>query len=329
MPFQTVMNAQPAVGIEGDFCSANPRFSQLTNGAPIYAGPNGVTVGRFAWQNGNIYAQPFGGGRIAFIHRDQPSLLVPTGYSNWLPQSSMVVPPGLEVVGYDSCDVWARFAGGAAPGANVYASYLDGTALAAASSVNTATAWGIADPTAMSMTGSIAGTVMTITAATTGHVYPGSIVAGAGGSNGVAVITGTQVVAQITPLLSGEATGGVGRYLLNYDYGVSSVQSSTITGSIDILTITTGGTNWHIGDVLTDASGTALTAGTVITADSTNGTGLTGAGGAGTYAISPGGQGTLGNGGEGNLTGTTSVETNWFVDTYAGTNELAKISRHG
>ena len=323
------MNSMPAVGIEGDWSSANPRFSQLTIGAPVYAGSNGVTVGRFAWLNGNIYSQPFGGGRIAFIHRDQPSLIVPTSYANWLPQSSMIVPPGLEVVGYDSADVWCKFAGGATPGYNVYANYADGTAVSinGLSSPTTVTASSSAIAAAasqMSMTGSISGTMLTITAATTGLVYNGTILAGAGGSNGVAVITGTQVLAQVTPLLTGETAGGVGRYLLNYDYGVSTVQSSTITGTIGILTVTTtAASTINIGDTI---SQTGVTAGTYITANAAiggNGV-LTGAGGAGTYAVSP-----SQTGGTGTATFSTNVLTNWFVDTYAGTNELAKISRHG
>src|SRR5579871_1575639 len=94
--FQTTMNAAPAPGIEGDFASANPRFSMLTD-RPVIAGPNGLTAGRFAWVNGGVASNKFFGGRIGFVHRAQPGLLVPTGYSNWLPSASMVVPPGLEV----------------------------------------------------------------------------------------------------------------------------------------------------------------------------------------------------------------------------------------
>jgi len=324
--FQTTMYTQPARGIEGDWASANPRFTQLSGQAPIFAGANGVTVGRFAWLNGSIVSNSKAmGGRIGFVHRDQPALIVPTGYSNWLPQSTMVVPPGLEVVLYDSCDVWCAFAAGATPGQKVYASYADGTAVAAATGSPasiTASSFSVAaDSPAMSMTGYIRGRLLTITAATQGHVYPGTTIAGSGGSNGVAVITGTQVVQQVTPLLSGETQGGVGRYLLNYDYGVSEVQSSTITGVCGICTITTtSATTWGPGLTCT-ASDAAFT----ITADASDGYGLTGAGGAGTYAC----YGSDMSGNTSTLTGATDVETNWYVDTYAASGELAKISTHG
>jgi len=317
------MNAQPAIGIEGDWASANARFSQLTQEAPIFAGPNGVTVGRFAWLNGNLVQNKFGGGRLGFVHRDQPSLIVPQGFSNWLPSSTMIVPPGLEVVMFDDCDVLVRFAGGATPGQKVYANYADGTAIAAATgsaSTITASAFATVATTTLSCTGSISGNLLTVSALGAGHLYPGSILAGSGGSNGVGLITGTQVLAQVTPLLSGEATGGIGRYYLNYDYGVSTVQSSTITGNIGILTITTtAATTWGVGVTVT-ATGLAAT----ITADASNGFGLTGTGGTGTYATSPDTAASTGT-----LTGATDVETNWFVDTYAGAGELAKISQRG
>lgn len=316
MPFQTVMNAQPAIGIEGDWASANPRFTQLTGPAPIIAGPNGVTVGRFAWVNGNLVSNQFFGGCLGFVHRDQPSLIVPQGFSNWLPSSTMVVPPGLEVSLFDECDVLVRFAAGATPGQTVYVNYADGTAVAAAASsatTITASSFAIVATTSMSVTASIANGIMTVTAVGGGAVYPGSIISGTG------VITGTQVLAQITPLLTGEATGGIGRYMLNYDNGVV-VASETITGSIGILTITTtAATTWNIGDTL---SGTGVTAGTQITANVTNGTGLTGNGGTGTYAVSPSQTASTGT-----LTGATNIASKWLVDTYAGNGELAKISQ--
>src|SRR6185437_8017273 len=119
--FQTTMYAQPAPGIEGDWASANPRRSMLTQGAPVFAGANGVTVGRFAWVNGGLVSNSFFGGRLGFVNRDQPSLIVPQGFSNWLPQSTLIVPPGLEVILFDEGDVWCRFAAGASVGQTVYA----------------------------------------------------------------------------------------------------------------------------------------------------------------------------------------------------------------
>jgi len=47
--FQTVVNTQPAPGIEGDFCNKNPRFSVDAGPGGLVAGDKGVVVGRFAW----------------------------------------------------------------------------------------------------------------------------------------------------------------------------------------------------------------------------------------------------------------------------------------
>ena len=46
---QTAVSVQPAVGVSGDFCDLNPRYTLDAGAGALVAGPNGVRVGRFAW----------------------------------------------------------------------------------------------------------------------------------------------------------------------------------------------------------------------------------------------------------------------------------------
>jgi len=54
MPFQKSVGTQPAPAVAGDFASANPRLSALAGPGGFIAGPNGLVVGRFAWQSMNV-----------------------------------------------------------------------------------------------------------------------------------------------------------------------------------------------------------------------------------------------------------------------------------
>ncbi|NBW08596.1 MAG: DUF3383 domain-containing protein [Caulobacteraceae bacterium] len=136
------------------------------------------------------------------------------------------------------------------------------TALAAFDAVTTAA---IATTTTLSVTGSISGQILTVTAVGGGSVQNGAILAGTG------VTTRTQVQKQ----LSGTANG-VGTYQVSLS---QSVASTTITGSYGTMTVSAVASGaLAVGQVL---SGTGVTAGTVITAR------LTGTGGTGTYVVSP------------------------------------------
>ena len=54
MPFQSVVNVQPAPAIAGDFASANPRWNVLAGPGVLVCGAAGVTVGRFACIAGSV-----------------------------------------------------------------------------------------------------------------------------------------------------------------------------------------------------------------------------------------------------------------------------------
>lgn len=308
--FQSTVYNQPAIGVEGDWASHNPRFSMLAGVGRLIAGDAGVTVGRFAWASPDGVVSNSGGqGRIGFVQKDQPALI-----TAFLGQSSLVVPAGYDVTLYTDADVLARFASGAQIGQKVYANYADGTCYAAAT--GTPPAGGAATGTiaagTASVTGSIAsstpfntdtaGGVMTVTAVGSGTLYPGATISGTN------VVSGTTIVRQLTG-----TAGGVGTYEVSIN---QTVASTTISAAYGLFTAASGLTGtFGIGQVL---SGSGVTSGTQITALGT------GTGGLGTYIVNI--SQTVGSTA---ISGTAAVETNWFVDTYAGAGELAKISTRG
>jgi hypothetical protein len=150
MPFQTVVNANPAPGLEGGWASANVHTSMLTpgNGDPTLAtytawiaGAAGLIVGRFAFANlttGQVTnAAPAVAAnlmRVGFVHRYHPVVI--TAY---LGQAAMTLYAGQEVDICDGGDFWARFPNGGTLGQKVFASTTDGTVAGTAAAGGTVT----------------------------------------------------------------------------------------------------------------------------------------------------------------------------------------------
>jgi hypothetical protein len=308
--FQTVVNRQPALGIEGDWASSNPRSSLVAFDGALVAGVN-ILVGRFAWADGDGVVNYGGNGRLGFVQVDQPSLIPfnPAGGFAGIGQATLQVVPGNEMNLQASGDFLCRFAAGAVVNQKVYANFADGTAFAAVTGSPagaTSTTFSIAAATS-AFTASIAAGILNVSAVSSGSVVPGTVITGSGS------ISGNQVIRQ----LSG-TTSGVGLYELAEDDG-TVVGSESMTGSYGLLTL--GGTvtgTFSLGDPLTAAGSTA---GTTIWANSTNSV-LTGNGGAGTYAVSPSQAISTGT-----ITAATNVETPWFIETFAAAGELAIISK--
>lgn len=129
MPFQKSVNINIPVGIEGDFASTNPYHTLLAGDGALKAGDNGVYVGRFAWvdeTNGTVTNAEISGARFGFVRRDQYAVI-----TQYLAESTLLVPAGFGVTLYDGGDFWARFANGAVIGESVYASTTDGSVLSA------------------------------------------------------------------------------------------------------------------------------------------------------------------------------------------------------
>lgn len=312
---QTSVNDQPAPAVAGDFASSNPRWTVDFGPGGAVAGPNGAVVGRACWTsppddaNGTPASiSSFGTGPITgIVPREQQGLI-----TTYLADASMVIPKGYQLTVISNADLWVKNdgAGQALFGQKAYANFADGkftfAATGAPTGGGTSTASTIAATTS-SVTGSITGNIMTVTAVGSGTVYPGTTLSGTN------VASGTMVVSQLTPLLSGETTGGVGRYYVSIP--AQTVVSTTISGTYGLLTV--GGTvvsGFALNDVL--AATGSVVAGTTITAL------ISGTGAAGTYVVN---NNTVVSSQAINVSA-INVETKWIAQTSGLTGELVKIS---
>jgi hypothetical protein len=310
MGFQTSVSTTLAPAKEGDYASLNVANTVDAGPGGLVAGASGVTVGRFAWispvaidvANAPTIANNFGVGSVTgFVPNRQQALI-----TTYLADSGMVVPVGFPVTMHSSGDFWVKNNGStqANVGMKAYANLANGAVTFAATgsaSVATGTTSTVAAGTS-SVTGSISGNVLTVTAVSSGTLYAGTTI------SGTSVASGTQIVSQ----LSG-TTGGIGTYAVSIPN--QTVASTTISGTYGILTI--GGTvtgTFVLGGLL---SGTGTVAGTYIRAY------ITGAGGAGTYVVD---NNTVVA--SASLSATTNVETKWFATSAGGAGELVKISSH-
>ncbi len=127
--FQNTVNIQPAPAVAGDFASGNPRATMLAGAGALVTGAGGVGVGLFAWATaagvvGNAQVAGLGYG---FVHRDQQALI-----TNFLAESSNLIPQGFPVTLFRTGDFWAAFPSGAVIGQKVFASITTGACLSAA-----------------------------------------------------------------------------------------------------------------------------------------------------------------------------------------------------
>lgn len=306
--FQKQVNSQPAPAVEGDFASTNPRYSVL-------AGPNGIVAGsllivaRAAWVTPPLdgdgfpaVANSFGSGPITgILHREQQAL-----FTQYLQEVSMQVPSGFNVTLMSNADLWVKNNGTVAAqvGQKAYANFADGkfSFAATGSATSGASATGTIGAETGSWTGSITGDIMTVTGSVTGLVVPGGILSGTN------VLTGTQVLSQISG-----TTNGDGTYYVSLN---QTVPATTISETYGLFTAVSGQTGtWGIGDVLSGSGGGGVTAGTVITGFGT------GTGGLGTYYVQ-----TTQTVTSTTISSVSNVETKWIAMSFGNVGELVKIS---
>lgn len=125
MGFQTQVNLTPAIGLNGDFASGNPRASFPSPEGGLVAGTGGVTVGRFAWVGTDgVTALNTGTGKPqGFIHREQQAFI-----TTYLAESGLNVPAGQPVTLMTKGDYFATATIAAATvGQKVFAKLADGT----------------------------------------------------------------------------------------------------------------------------------------------------------------------------------------------------------
>ena len=299
--FQKQVNLTPAPAVAGDFASSNPRATVLAGPGGLVAGTGGVTVGKFAWvKPDGVTVQSYGTAAKApsgFVHREQQALI-----TNYLGESSMVIPVGLPVVLHNEGDFWAVNAGPSAlsVGDAIYATYANGDITQAAVANATATASMGATFTA---TGS--GTNLTVSAVT-GVLSIGETLSGTG------VPAGTTIVSQTSG-----TTGGAGVYVTSV---ATTASSATVTSFGNVLTVTAVASGTlDIGESIT---GTGIPSGAVL-ASQVSGT----TGGVGTYTLSVPATAYAAS------TTVTSVggvvATGWKAQSAAAVGELVKISTWG
>ena len=305
MPFQTSVSTQPAPAVAGDFANGNPRFAVPAGPGGLIAGAAGVTIGRFAWintsdedpDNAAQLVNSFGVGPVGgFVHRAQQGLI-----TQYLAETGMVIPSGFMVTLFNGGDFWVKNEGTteAVPGQVCYAAYASGAASFGSAGSASGSASSVAAST-FSVTGAIAGDILTVSAVSSGTIQPGSTISGTG------IATGTQIVSQ----LSGTA-GGIGTYAVSIPE--QTVASTTVSGTYGTLTV--GGTVTGTFGVGGTISGTGVAAGTQITALGT------GTGGAGTYIVN---NNTVVS--STSISVGTTVATKWVAMSAGAAGELVKIS---
>jgi hypothetical protein len=319
---QTQVRNQPAQGVAGDRASQNPITTFDAGPGGLVAGAAGVIVGNFAWvspptdPNGTAQiANSFGVGNTAgFVYNVTQAL-----DTIFLSGAGMVIPQGLPVALATHGDFWvvnsgsteAIPVGSSATPSKVYANLSTGAVSfgPTGSPTNSAVATGssVAAET-FSVTGSIATDVLTVTAVGSGTVYPGSTISGTG------ITTGTQISFQLTPLLAGETTGGVGRYQLSISQQ-GPVASTTVSGTYGLLTIgtLTSSAPFLVGQTI---SGSGVAAGTSITAN------VTGSGGSGGTMVVNNNTVVSST----TITSQATVETKWYAASAGITGQLVKIT---
>lgn len=316
--FQTAVNTVPAPGVAGDFCDANPRYATLAGPGALVAGALGLTVGLAAWlsysqvdgDNAPAVANNFGSGPIAgIVPRLQQGLI-----TQYLQSASMFIPAGFGVSLVSAAGMWLKNDGAAQalPGMKAYAKFVDGTFRFGATGAPTtasATLSTIAAGTAATGTGTIDGNLMTVSGVSN-TIYEGAVVSGTG------VTSNTTVVAQVLPLISGEALGGAGRYTV--DIPEQAVASTALTITPYVLDTTGGSVTGSIvdGSVIQSAGG-AVT-GTVVGYPVT----VLNAPTAGKYIVATRG----GLAASGTIVLASDVETSWYARSAGLAGELVKAS---
>ena len=289
MGFPSRVNVVQAPAVAGDPASTNPRFTVDAGPGSLVAGPAGVTVGYFAWATSNGLADPSTGETDFYNIVSNSGVSTPTGFvgrrqgdaliTQFLADSTMVIPQGLEVTLYSGGDFWTvnNGATSTAPNQKAYANYATGAVTFAATgtpptgasvtasvAVNSSTSYTITTNTAVSC--SIAGTTMTV-GAVTGVVAPGQVVTGTG------VNVTTTIVAQLTG-----SPGATGTYQVSVSQTVPSFTATFSGGCFTPAATITG--YFAPGQTL---SGTGITSTNTILAQISGTTG-----GAGVYYVSIG-----------------------------------------
>ena len=295
MGFPRVVNVQAAPAVLGDFCDSNPRATVDAGQGGLVAGPNGVSVGLFAWidpTDGRTVNNYGAGAPSGFVHRDQQAII-----TQYLADDTLTMYEGAPITLFNAGGFWVLNAGASTSAVNQVA-YADNSTGAVQFGSNWTGASVTGSIAANVVTGSIAGETLTVTGVTTGVLTIGQTI------SGTDVVAGTQITG------FGTGTGGDGTYTVSI---AQTVSSTTITGSGGTLTVTAVGSGaLALGDGLT---GSGVTTGTAITEF------LTGTGGTGTYAVNIGQTASSTT-----ITVASGAATKWIASSVGAPGELVKMT---
>ncbi len=283
-----------AIGVAGDFATANPRFTVASNPNPnapgFVAGPNGVGTGAFCWADPlNLSISNTGTGLVTgFVGREGQLADIVV----YLAYYSNTILSGQPVIPYSGGDFFVLNTG-ASPtsiGQKAYANFQTGLVTFAASGSPPTSATdsgatldrivsastGGALPTTNTATVSIAAAVgNAFSVMTVSGVGAGSVLAGGVGQtvNGIGIDPATTIIAQ----LPGGTLGGAGTYSVSVNQVVPAGTAATLSGGG--LTLTGANQTGVFAPSMT-ISGTNVPTGTTILAY-----GTATAGAAGTYLV--------------------------------------------
>lgn len=205
--FQTSVNNDLPLPTPGSFASANPRHSVVGGEQQYTAIAAGVTVGNFAWVNGNnVQSYSTGVAPDGIVSNELQAVI-----TTWLAETTYTIPGGLPVTLYSGGDFWVKMTGSATRGNKVFVDLSTG-AVSAAAAGTAATVGGT------STTSSITGTVLTVAGTVAGTAYKvGQIITG-----------GTTAAGTVITSL-GTGTGGAGTYNVNISQTVTSAALNSQT----------------------------------------------------------------------------------------------------
>lgn len=248
--FQTQVYNQPALGVRGDFASANPWFTFDAGPGGLVAAAGGVLIGYAGWaypptdpNSGLTQVKNSGFGPITgIIGRHQQGL-----NSTFLSPAGMAILEGMPLALYTGGDFVVDNDGvsEAIAGMKMFARLADGkftfgwagSIPGGASAVSTAVV-----KTTLTLVGSVENNILTVASVSAGTVYPGAVLS-------------SNAFGQITQQLTG-TPGGAGTYELTV--GNQSVPAgTTIGGSYGLMTLGTTTGTFTTGMVL---SGTGVPA---------------------------------------------------------------------
>jgi hypothetical protein len=317
--FQNQVNYKQAPGIVGGIASMNPIATVDAGPGGLTAGPNGILVGRFAW---NSYPVAGGPGRASnacpagqprkpdgFISNLQQGLI-----TSWLTNSTLAIPSGKGVTEHLRGDFWAfSTMSEALINSKVFANLLDGQVLAAAAGSFPTNAAG----TVSSVTASLVVGTNTMTISATGSGIPaiGQLVTGPGVApntyiESIGTYNGTSGTVFLSQNALATETAQAYTTALPEAYGGFVGTASFATNVMTVTAITSGAL--AVGQLVQSAN---VAAGTYIASLGT------GTGGLGTYNLSTA-PGTI----SAQAASTSAwIETDWYVNSPGNVMDLIKI----